>query len=134
MTHHVVEHTTTLQSALPEPWHVRSAVLLGSASEIGASGEGCAARPDQLASTRDVGREKLVLEISRVESYARHQLSDLLRFRHISRERLFACESTESSGAGLYRIDNFFDVRDASLVGAAKPQRVDRWIGNHVAN
>src|SRR4051812_40509753 len=99
MTHHVVEDAATLKAALPEPRHVRPAVLLRRAREIWTSSESSAARPDQLAAAGDVGREKLILEISRIQTDALGQIGHLLRLGQIAGERLLARDTTESAGA-----------------------------------
>ena len=63
VAHHVVQDAAALQRAVPEPRHVRAAVLFGRARQVRAAGDRCAARPDELAPARHRRREDLVLEI-----------------------------------------------------------------------
>src|SRR5512133_784304 len=99
MTHHVIQYASALKLTLPEPRHVRTAVLLCGAREIRPPCERRTACPDELLPTSDVGSEKLVLEIARVESHARCESSNLLRFGNIAGERLLACEALQVRAA-----------------------------------
>src|SRR3954466_15547377 len=134
MAHHVVEHAATLQLALPEPRHVRSAVLLGRAGQIWASRRRGAARPEQHATALHVWREDLVLEIAGREPDALHQLVDLLRFGDVAREWLLAGDAPEIALAALHRLDDLLDVLDAGVIGPGEPDRIDVRVGNHVGD
>src|SRR5947207_11709902 len=134
MTHHVVETSPALKRPLPEPRHVRPAVLLGGARQIGSSSERSAASPNQFAPARDVWREKLILEITGVQADTASEIRDFFCFGNVAPERFLAGETAQRSRAALNRRDYLLDVGDACLVRAADPERVDRRIGNHVAN
>src|SRR2546423_5557920 len=134
MAHHVVEHAPALQRSLPEPGHVWSAVLLRGPSEVRTSRQRRSARPHQLTSTRDVGREELILEVARVEAYTLDHLDNLFRFGNVARQRLLASEPTQRTSTALDRIDDFLDVGEASMVRPAEPERVDSRVSDHIAN
>ena len=134
VAHHVVEHAAALQRALPEPRHVRAAVLLGGAREIGTTRRRRAARPEQLAPRLDLRREQLVLEISVRDPGSLHQLGDALRLGHVSRQRLLARDALERSLPALDRVHDLLDVLDARLIRPRQPDRVDRRIGDHVGD
>src|SRR3954469_8565990 len=106
MTHHVIEHTAALQRALPEPRHMRAAVLLGGACEVRTASQSCAAGPDKLAPASDVRREQLVLEVPGVEAHTLHQINHFLRFGDVSRERLFAGEAAKRSCPAFNGVDD----------------------------
>ena len=133
VTHHVIQHAASLQRRLPEPGHVRSAVLFGRACEIRTTGEGGASRPDQLLAAGYFRREKLILEISGIQAHTRRQLRDTSCFFDISRERLFARDTAQLSSVAECA-NNFFDVLDAGLIWSAKPDRVDCRIGDHLCD
>src|ERR1700694_5130919 len=120
MAHHVVEDSTALEAPLPEPRHVGTAVLLGGTSKIGTAGQRCAARPNQFASAGNVGGEQLILEIPGIQTDTARQIGHSFCLGEVSRERLFACESSQSTGAALDRADNLFDVRDSRVIGSAE--------------
>ncbi len=134
VTHHVVEHTTALQVATPEPRHVRTTVLFCCACEIWTSSGRRAARPDQRSAGLDLRGEQLVLQVAVHQSNALDELEDLCGFGDVAGEWLFACDCLESSPATLNRVDDFLDVLDAREVGAEQPDRVDRGIGDHVGD
>src|SRR5947207_4945238 len=134
MTHHVVENSPALKRSLPEPRHVRPAVLLGGARQVGSSSERGAASPDQFAPARNVRREKLILEITGVQADTASELRDFFCFGNVAPERFLAGETAQRSRSGLNRGDYFLDVGAARLIRAADPECVDRRIGNHVAN
>ena len=75
VAHHVVEHAAALQLALPEPGHVRPAVLLGRARQVGPAG-GRARRAPRCSSrpALDLRREDLVLQVAVSEPGPLHQL------------------------------------------------------------
>ncbi len=134
MAHHVVEHAAALQLALPEPGHVRPAVLLGGAGQIRAPGERGAAGPDQMPPVLHLRREQLVLQISGVEPHALHERVHLLRFGHVAGQRLLAGEPPQRSARPRSIVlDDLLDVLDAGVVGAAQPEGVDFGIGHHRA-
>src|SRR5215210_1566071 len=136
MAHHfhrvendVVKNATTLQNSLPEPGHVRAAVLLRRASEIRTSRQRRASSPNQLAPAGDVRREKLILQVTRAQANASCQLRDSSRLRDVAGERFFAREAAKSAGSVLYRVNDLLHVRDAGVVGPAEPNRIDCRIG-----
>src|SRR5215207_5095468 len=90
VAHHVVEHSAALQLALPEPGHVRTAVLFRGAREVRAPRRGGATGPDQGPAGLDVWSKKLVLEIAVSKAHTLHQLEDMPCFRDVARERLLA--------------------------------------------
>src|ERR1019366_7716259 len=92
---HIVENATALQHAVPEPRRVRAAVLLGGARELRAAGSRHAARPEQFLPGLDVRCEQLVLQVSRRNADALHELDYLLRLRHGPAERLLAGDALE---------------------------------------
>ena len=124
VAHHVVEHAAALQVALPEPRHVRPAVLLGGAGEVGAPGDLGAARPEQGAARGDVRCEQLVLEIARRDAGLLHHLDDFLGLGDVAPQRLLARDA-EQLGAALHRGDDLLEVRDAREVRPADPDGVD---------
>ena len=79
-------------------------------------------------------REHLVLQVAVRESRALDQRQHALGFRDRPRQRLFAGDAAERPLASLDGIDDFFDVLEAPMVGPREPERVDRGIGDHVAN
>src|SRR5258708_26198204 len=134
MTHHVVEYTAALLRALPEPRHVRTAMLFGSAREIRPPGERGASRPDQLLAARDIRSKELILHITGIESRTFCETRNRFCLGDISRERLLACETAQFPTAIANRSDDFFHVRDARRVWSTKPDGIDAWICDHVAN
>src|SRR5687767_9950813 len=133
MTHHVVQHTTTLKRAQPEPRHMRPAVFFSCASEIRSAGQRRAACPDKLLTPCHLGCKKLVLQIARVEPHARGQTCDLLCLSYIAAKRLFARDSLELRAIP-DRGDNLFDVADAGVIRSAQPDGVDVAIAHHLAD
>jgi len=134
MAHHVVENATALERALPEPRHVRSAVLFSGAGEIRPAGERSASRPDQLFAACDLRREELILEVPRIEPDTLCQTRDGPRFGDIPREWFLACESEQLTVSVPNRRYDLFDVGDARLVGAAEPDCVDARVCDHRAD
>src|SRR5690606_19687681 len=134
VAHHVVEHSPALQAAIPEPWHVRPCMLLGRPCEIRPASGGCAACPQQFASCRNLRREHLVLQVSVHQPDTIDQFEHLLRFCNVSRERLFACNTTQGSNAAFDCGNDLLHVLYARLVRTGKPDRVYRRIGNKVGD
>src|ERR1700682_5430548 len=90
VTGHVGEHAATLLAALPEPGHVRAAMLLGRAGEIGPASAGHGAAPDDLLAPLHGRREDLVLEIAVVEAGILRQAQLLARLGQGAGQRLLA--------------------------------------------
>src|SRR5687767_4259622 len=134
MTHHVVEHSAALQASLPEPRHVWTAVLLCRAREIRASRQRSATRPDQLLAAGDVRCEQLVLQVPGGESDALGQTCELLRLGHVPAEGLLTGDSFQLADAIPDRAHDLLHVRNARVVRAAQPQRIDRGISHHLAD
>ena len=132
VAHHVVEHAAALQLALPEPWRMWAAVLLGRAREVGSPRRCRAARPEQGAPRLHVRREQLILQIARHEADARREIAHLARLGHVTRERLLAGEPAQRAAATLDRVHDRLDVLHARLVRSAEPERVDGWIRHHL--
>src|SRR5690348_3086051 len=95
VAHHVVENAAALKIAAPEPRHVRTAVLLSRASEVGPASRRGAARPEQRAASFDLRREDLVLEITLLDPNTLDELGHSLRLGDVSRERFFARDARE---------------------------------------
>ena len=134
MAHHVVENSAALKRALPEPGHVRAAVLFRRAREVRSPGKCGASCPDELFSASDLGCEELILEIACVEPDAFCQTRHRFRFGDVSPERFFAGEPAQLAGAVSNCGNDFFYVGDARLIGAAQPDRVDARIRDHRAD
>src|SRR6185437_3098771 len=90
MTGHVGKDAAALPLRLPEPRHVRPAMLLGGARQIRAAADRDGAAPHDVLAALDCARKHLVLEI------AVHQLGVFGEAQHFPRlgksatERLFA--------------------------------------------
>src|SRR2546427_6049696 len=134
VTHHVVEDAAALKRTLPEPRHVWTAVLLGGAREVRPTRERRAARPNELATARDVRSKELILEVAGAEPDALHQLHHLLRLRDIARERLLAGEPSQCSRTGLDRVDDLFDVGEARVIRTTQPESIDGGVRHHIAD
>src|SRR2546423_203847 len=105
VTHHVIEHATTLELAAPEPGHVRTAMLFGRAGEIWAAGGGGPARPEERVSRFDLRRENLILEITVLDADLLRQLENFLRLGNVPSERLLAGDAFQLTFAAVYRVD-----------------------------
>ena len=121
---------------LPEPRHVRAAVLLGGAREVRTAGRRRAARPEQLrarprpAARRAGSRGSRAAMPTRFTS-ATHAASPRRRCAPAASRR--RCPLSVALAA-LDRVDDLLDVLDARVVRAAEPDRVDRGIGDHVGD
>ncbi len=131
VTHHVVEHSTALQPAPPEPGRMRAAVLLRGAREVRPAGELGAPGPEQRAAHFHLWRKELVLEIARPESRPTRQPRHRLRLGDIPCQRLLACQPDQLAPAALDGIDDLLDVLDARMIGTAEPDGVNVGIGHH---
>ena len=131
VTHHVVEHSTALQPAPPEPWRMRAAVLLRGAREVRPAGELGAPGPEQRAAHFHLWRKELVLEIARPESRPTRQPRHRLRLGDIPCQRLLTCQPDQLAPAALDGIDDLLDVLDARMIGTAEPNGVNVGIGHH---
>ncbi len=134
MAHHVVQDAATLQFPLPEPGHVRSAVLLSCAGQVGPPGEPGASRPEQVAAVLHLGRKQLILEISGPEPRLLCQFGDLECLGHIARQRLLAGKPGEFAPAPRNGVHDLFHVFDAGLIGPAEPDRIDGRVGHHLGD
>src|SRR5688572_15665533 len=119
VTHHVIENASTLERALPEPRHVRSAVLFGGARQIRAPRERGTSCPDELLPACDLRRKELILEVAGVESNARRESRNFFCLGDVAGEWFLAREPAKRSSAVGNRGDDLFHVGDARLVRAA---------------
>jgi hypothetical protein len=134
VAHHVVENAAALQPALPEPGHVRPAVLLGGTGQVGAAGRGGAAGPDEHAAMLHLRAEELVFEVAVPEPRLPGERGHLLRFLDGAGEWLFAGKPQEFTAAAEHGVGDFLDVGHSRLVGPAEPDGVDGRVGHHFGN
>ena len=134
VAHHVIEHTSTLERALPEPRRVRAAVLLCGAGKVRTPCRRSAARPEQRAASLHLRREHLVFQVAVHEPHTLHQPQHLLRLGHIAREGFLAGYALEGAASAVQCVDDFLDVLHARLVGPGDPDGVDGRVSDHVAN
>ena len=95
VAHHVVEHAAALQVALPEPGHVRAAVLLGRAREVGAPGAAAPRAQTISRAALEARREELVLEIAVQDARLLHELDHAPRLGDVAAERLLAGDAAQ---------------------------------------
>src|SRR5207249_5415083 len=112
-----------------EPRHVRPAVLLGGAGEIGAARERRPAGPGDRSPLGDRRRERLVLEIAVGDAGLLYELGDAFRFGDVPGERLLAGGALELSLAARDRVRDLLHVLDPGEVWPGPPHRVHRGIG-----
>jgi hypothetical protein len=93
-------------------------MLLRCAREIRSACKRGTACPDEVLSARDVGCEELVLEVAGVEPDACRQARNFTRLRDIARQWFFTSD-TSKLRAGFDGPNNFLDVFDSRVVGAA---------------
>src|SRR5687767_6216831 len=113
---------------------MRPAMLLGRAREIRTSRRCRAARPQQVSPSLDLGCEDLVLEVPEWNTESLRHLDDALCLGNVACERLFAGDSLERTTAAFDRDNDLLEVLDPRVVWPGHPDRVDRWIGDHVGD
>src|SRR4051812_47980957 len=101
VAHHVVQHSSALEIAAPEPRHVRAAVLFAGAREVRPAGRRSATRPEQRVPRFDLRSEDLVLEVSRRDADLLRQADDFPRFADVAGQRLLAGNAEELTAAAL---------------------------------
>src|SRR5690606_8706015 len=131
VAHHVIQHAAALQIASPEPGRMRTAVLLGGARQIRPAGETRSPSPDAAPTLLHVRREKLILEVSMLQAGPLDQPGDLERFGDRTGQWLLAGDASQGAPVALDGVDQLLDVVDAGVIGAAEPDRLDAWIGDH---
>src|SRR5262245_47020220 len=125
MAHHIIEDSSSLQIALPEPGHMGSSMLFGAARQVGASGQCRRTSPDDLPAADNTGLEDLIFQIAMQQSRFLDQFDDPLRFRDVARERLFDADPDERAFTGFDRSDNCLNIFYSSMIRSANPDSID---------
>ncbi len=136
VAHHVVQHTAALELPVPEPRHVRPAVLLRRARQVGSARSSAAPRLQTISLPRTTpGREELVLEVAVEQADLLDQLEHPARFRGVASERLLARHTRRSSPLpDSMASDDLLHHLDPGEVGRADPECVDAGIGHHLGD